>query len=202
MHNIFNDSFIFLAKLTILTWLFYIYHTILFRKRAMRFLPHPLSFLTYLRFRSISIPWYRLGIGFPCFFATSQRCLYKRKRTDFLFFGTSGFSFFGSRLLILPSIILYFCSSAISADRRYSPLIKYFCHTESRSLVAPFCFSCSLIFFKNTGRCLYLPVLKMKHWLFLYERDYRTGLYRVKKCCKACNFVIFKIDHFIEYYKK
>ena len=51
----------------------------------------------------------------------------------------------------------------ISADRRYSPLIKYFCHTESRSLVAPFCFSCSLIFFKNTGRCLYLPVLKMKH---------------------------------------
>ena len=56
MHNIFNDSFIFLAKLTILTWLFYIYHTILFRKRAMRFLPHPLSFLTYLRFRSISIP--------------------------------------------------------------------------------------------------------------------------------------------------
>ena len=106
MHNIFNDSFIFLAKLTILTWLFYIYHTILFRKRAMRFLPHPLSFLIYLRFRSISIPWYRLGIGFPCFFATSQRCLYKRKRTDFLFFGTSGFSFFGSRLLILPSIIL------------------------------------------------------------------------------------------------
>lgn len=41
-----------------------------------------------------------------CFFATSQQCLYKRKRTDFLFFGTSGFSFFGSRLLILPSIIL------------------------------------------------------------------------------------------------
>jgi len=55
---------------------------------------------------------------------------------------------------------------------------------------------------KNTGRCLYLPVLKMKHWLFLYERDYRTGLYRVTKCCKACNFVIFKIDRFIEYYKK
>ena len=55
---------------------------------------------------------------------------------------------------------------------------------------------------KNTGRCLYLPVLKMKHWLFLYERDYRTDLYRVTKCCKACNFVIFKIDRFIEYYKK
>ena len=27
---------------------YFIYHTILFQKRAMRFLPHPLSFLTYL----------------------------------------------------------------------------------------------------------------------------------------------------------
>ena len=34
------------------------------------------------------------------------------------------------------------------------------------------------------------------------KRDYRTGLYCVTKCCKACNFVIFKIDRFIEYYKK
>ena len=155
-------------------------------------------------------------IIFPFYAQYFQRFIYIFSKTYnshlvILYISHNSFSKKGNEISPTPFVISYLFTIPLHLHPLIPPrhwlslflcnltavFIQYFCHTESRSLVAPFCFSCSLIFFKNTGRCLYLPVLKMKHWLFLYERDYRTGLYRVTKCCKACNFVIFKIDRFI-----